>query len=263
MILDELYHSYENVANQMVPGWKTINKNELCNMYIDADDYMKDGYFAAIMLNYWTKISSYYRKSKPYASAQDCYDWVIDAILQALSEHQWRNEGHQLFGDPNGPDKAINVITKCIRANYFQALNRDKRKIWLKTYSYDALEDINSLDFLLPKIEYDYTNYDVNFSKEDNLVIKFFKSKDYLKAFMLDLILYQGLDKAEDIAREIKILDDRYANYFSEKYKISQNVVMLAIGYETKPTKTVLQQKIDSSFKEIKRLLKGARERED
>lgn len=141
-----------------------------------------------------------------------------------------------------------------IRANYFQALNRDKRKIIFNTLSYDTLrETCDEIDFIFT----DNTMQLIpsNISSVDKEIKKFFDKKDYLKAFMLDILSFNNDDNL-NLSKEIHTLDDIYANYFSDRYGYSIDQVKKAISYEVALSKKTLEDKINNNLLEMKHLWK-------
>ena len=57
MALEEIKNTFEIYANY-INGWKTMNKNELVNLYIknEEDEFSRECYYAAIILRYWSII---------------------------------------------------------------------------------------------------------------------------------------------------------------------------------------------------------------
>ena len=141
-MFNECKQAYESSASS-IPGWKNIDKNELCNLYIQNEDNpsLRDAYFSAIILNYWGDINKLYYKTNYTATKEQCYDWLIDSILYALKMRRWLNKDSSVYGDPNGPDKVINRKLKHTRINHLIAANRQKRMLNIGTLSVDEIDD--------------------------------------------------------------------------------------------------------------------------
>ena len=85
--------AYENSAN-FLPNWKTINKNELVNKYVEYEKKNKElaeHYLSAIICRYWHNIYKYYNKGSKLNPLEDYYEWVLEAILKCLNKKYWLN----------------------------------------------------------------------------------------------------------------------------------------------------------------------------
>ena len=66
----------------------------------------------------------------------------------------WTDPNNALYGDPNAPEKSINVCIVSTRANFYVAQNRNKRKVALESVSLDKLTDELSDAYFLPYHQY-------------------------------------------------------------------------------------------------------------
>lgn len=105
----------------MIKDWEKINKNTLCNLYIENenDPKLRDSYISAIILRYWNSIGKCYYKSSGYFTSDECYNQLITAILHALKNRPWLNPASNVFNDENGPDKVINRCIESTRITAF------------------------------------------------------------------------------------------------------------------------------------------------
>lgn len=247
------------IQADIIPEWKTLDKNALCNLYIEHEDdeFLKNAYFAAIMLNYWKKIGKMYSKCQGMATPEDCYDWLVDSVYYALKFRKWKDPTNKLWMDPNGPDKVINRCFESARLTYFQSLNRHKRKINLIT---------DSLDGLLEKSENYYTPKDdtTNLQESvliDSLIKSFLKETDYFLALLVyslvnsDCYTSTGSFLKKRVARFLKtidnsILDDFCYKYFEEADKdaISEYIETILKSF----TSAQLLKKIDNGLNYLK-----------
>ena len=247
-------HIYEELATSLIPNWKDINKNELviraCNC---TNKQLKDAYIAAIMLNYWTKIESYYYKCKLVTCPEDIHMWLTIAVMYVLKHKPWENPKSSIYEDPNGPDKVINRIIESKRLTFYQQLNRYKRKINSAITSLDTLvEDYK--DVFIPTY-----NDEHNFIYDD-IIVKFFEKKDYFICFMLDAILYEdvlsdGELNKRKLASYLRNLDDIQCMVFSERYNISLDKVLYSIQFVTSLNSYNMKKKIEYNLIKIKQYL--------
>lgn len=184
VMLNQIKNSYESFLTQNFSEWKSINKNDLFKMYTScSDENKKQCLFIAIILNYWTKISSLYQKSKSSATIEDCYDWIVDAARRALKYHPWDDEKNKIYLDPNGPDKVMNRCIKSVRLGHYERMNSAKRRLNVNLISLDSVLE---LDEDMPPItsevaaDPDLLTGDVAF-----LIIERFNKKDYFNSFLI------------------------------------------------------------------------------
>ena len=58
---------------------------------------------------YWHKIGALYFNSQPVFKEEDCYDWLMNAVIYTLKNRKWLDPACSLYKDKNGPDKALNI----------------------------------------------------------------------------------------------------------------------------------------------------------
>ena len=183
-MLEEYKTLYQQEADK-IAEWKKINKNQLCNLFInETNKEKKNSYFSAIVCNYWYMIAKYYNMSKNIAQIEDVYGWLIDTIMYVLDNHVWTNPNSSLYKDPNGPDKAINRNISCRRYTAYQTFNRQKRKPSYLNVSWDDIADRCEIDTLMEDFD-SPINIDIN-----NLIRNCFLKQQYMTAFIIDNIAY-------------------------------------------------------------------------
>lgn len=150
--------------------YQSMTKTELANGYCDAeeagDQLLRSHYWSALMLRYWYKIFEWARTSQSCRlPLEDFIHWLNDSLCDAFYYRSWRWEyeavvrdgkfiewkldeqgnripnEHYWKVDPNAPDKSINYFCSARRAKEYQALNKQKRKLNVMTYSLDAAVD--------------------------------------------------------------------------------------------------------------------------
>lgn len=228
-MLDETRQIYEDCANTYLPNWRDIDKNDLVRTAAELEPGpLKEGHIAAIMLNYWGKISKYQYKCSMVTSPEDIHTWLVIAVMYAVNRKPWENKKASIYGDENGPDKVINRIIESKRLTFYQQLNRYNRKINSNTLSLDTLTD-EYKDLFIPTSTDSY-DFEIH-----QLITEYFYKKDYFMSFMIDAIINENV--LEDVlnkkrlASHFRHLDEDFAKRFSEMYNIEFIKVMEAIPY--------------------------------
>lgn len=143
-MLEEVKRSYEKRASTVVPNWRELDVNTLCNLYIENEnnEVKKNGYFSAIVLKKWGYIGKHYINSKASGfSIEQCYDMVLDAIMYILKMRKWLDPNNKLYGDKNAPDKCLNRCIFSARQRDYYLSNRDKRRYNYGGISLEAITD--------------------------------------------------------------------------------------------------------------------------
>lgn len=147
--------------------YNSMTKLELANGYCQAeedhDEMKRSQYWAALMLRYWYKIYEWIQNSKSCKlQPEDFVEWLHNSLYDAfyyrswwweykavvqhgkLIEYELDEHGNKIPNpvywktDPNAADKSINYFCAARRGKEYQALNKQKRKTNVLTYSLDA-----------------------------------------------------------------------------------------------------------------------------
>ena len=236
-MLNEYKQIYKDNADLLGENWSALSKSELANLYLANKDTIKaDYYLSALIYKYWNMINSmYYKQGLKQATEEDCYNIVVESILNALNAHAWTQPECSVYNDKKGPEKIITKCIMCTRANFYQAINYDKRIVNYTSNSLEAMQE-NLSDGLLLKTE------SLKFDFTDQFVHDYIKSKfeqcEYFVAILMDL-LYNinysnniGKNFKSDIRkilRSISMLDDTYVTYFTHEYNLNKNDVATAV----------------------------------
>lgn len=253
-MLDEYKLIYEEVASVGVPNWKQVNKNDLVRSASSLQNGpLKDSYIAAIMLNYWHKISRFYNKCKLVATPEDVHMWLTISVMYAIDTKQWENENSSVYQDPNAPDKIINRCMECRRITFYQQLNRYNRKINSAILSLDSLtEDFK--DAVSPTYMDSYL-YEVH-----DVIAKNFDAGEYLIALILNAILYESWEVSKEndkrVVNYLKKLNITESEILSERYDIKQQQAIDAIKYCNSLTMDELRRKVQYSFIRLQNIIK-------
>lgn len=253
-MLEAARELYERTADSYIEDWRTADKNYLVKKACEFPNGLeKDAYVAAIMCRYWNKIPKFYYMCKMVTTPEEIHMWLTIAVLYALNKQPWNNPKCNIYGDPNGPDKVINRVMASHRITFYQQLNRYNRKINSDTLSLNTLTD-EYKDVFSPsyKDKYEFENNDI--------VIKLFNKKEYMLSFILDAILYEGincdLENTKKLCSHLRNLDDNHCKIFSYRYDIPLEKVTDSITYITKLSNNNLKKKVEYSLVRFKSVLK-------
>lgn len=245
---------YEEAANSLIPGWKDMNKNDLIREGVKCTDkQLKDAYIAAIMLKYWSKMERYYYKCQLVTSPEDIHTWVTKAVIYAFDERPWEKPESSLYGDPNGPDKVMNIFIESRRLTFYQQLNRYKRKINSAITSLDTLVD-EYKDVFMPSYD---DNYDFVYNQ---IVMNYFDKEEYFMAFMLDAILYEdvmtdgNLNKRK-LSSHIRNIDEFNCEIFATRYNRPLEEVIEASNSVTGLSSYLMKNNIEYNLLRLKKVI--------
>lgn len=266
-MLDSQKRLYEQKAD-LLSGWRTMNKNDLVNLYIqhEKDPKLADAYMSAIICRYWGAISKYWARSKNSVSVEDCYDWLIRSILYALQRRDWLDPNNKLYTDPNAPDKVINRIITSTRLGFFQSSNTHKRKSNYGTRSFEGmLEDNPETEgdcILMEDLQDEESWWDIKGLVQDAM-----KKKEYVKALMVDAIAYYDVfdrEKGSDgkwytqfnpkkLSRHLRNAPANYCKTFTEMYGTPKQEVQTALQTCKDLSRTRLYTAIKRNLKALAR----------
>ena len=209
-MLNSIYNSCYDEASQL-KGWQKLDKNEIANLYLDNRNSENSSIYAsALLCAYWYKVGIIWENNKSAMTQEDCYETVWDGIERAISFAPWRNKDNELYGDPNGPDKAINVCIETIRKNYYNYSSRDKRKV-------NHRSNIQSLDAMFEHTK-DYSNQ--MYEDYEELTSDDSSKNLNVDLYIKDLIEHDNLPEAiliDNICYNDSLIEDNGEIMFSKK----------------------------------------------
>ena len=180
-----------------------MNKNDLINAYIDHenDEPLRNAYFSAIMCRYWGNIGKYYTASKASGfTIEDCYSWLVEAIMIGLKYRKWRDPSNPLSKDKNAPDKVINRCIFSRRRYYYYIANLKKNK---GEYNKISLDDNEKITADYNEYAADYSHISDKRSLELQLAVHhLFKHNCWFEGFLLNYIYlndFTTYNKTQDI----------------------------------------------------------------
>ena len=245
-MLDEYRSVYVEQAN-LIPNWKKKSRNDLCREYEKLinekpDSPLLNSYMSAIMLSFWHVLYKTYNKQPiKVLSQEDCYECLVESVLEILKKKPWEDPTQSIYQDEKGPERAINIRFQQNVINLFVAEQRHKRKLLDDAFSLDSTIEDDEEYSLLSFVEDESINlFDQLYWKQR--VKQYFDKKDYITAFVLDILLTETNsikvvnDEYEiDLKRIVRILntelDERYCDIFSETYDVKLDDVKCAVKY--------------------------------
>lgn len=262
-MVSDLKKIYEEKAS-LISDYKHINKNELVNLYIKNENnpILKEAYLSAIICRYWELINKYYQQSYTSVSIEECYDWLIRAILYALEHRKWLDPENKLYNDPCAPDKVINRCMLSSRRIFYQASNYAKRTLNYKTTS---VEDVMlAYGDVFPDEDNSFNEVE---DCTNSLINEAISNDNYFLAFMIDGIAYFDTFKTYDyndnikhfdfcerkLAKHLKNLDKNYGDMFSQRFKVDKNNVYKAIEEYNKLSRVKLYNRIHSNMERLRK----------
>lgn len=270
MKLKECYESYVLGASS-INNWRKMDENELINNYIK---YEKDNpelaqsYLCAIFVKFWYAINSDYRACKVSGvTIEDCYEWLVRAIMYVLRERIWLNPNSSLYNDPKGPEKAMRIRLASSRKMFYQESNYGCRKA---NFGVSSIEELTEANKFLPEFSYSDPDFGWVNSSIQELIIKSFAKGDYFLAFMVDGICFYDVfknvkkkdQKTEEfskkkLARFMGTLGEIYAKSFSRRFDIKEDSVNAAINTGIKPLSAdVIRKRINKNLIKLQNIVK-------
>ena len=252
-MLEQEYKTLYNCAS-IIPNWKTANKNDLANAYVDNEDNerLKDAYFSALMLRYWGNIGRYYTSSKASGfSIEDCYNWLVEALSYSLKQRKWRDPSSSMYEDKNGPDKIINRCIFSRRQYYYYLSNTANRKANFHALSLDDEENIDQdhnthlIDnsYQTDKLSLDISTISYSLYKENNRLESFLLS--YLS--LNDFSVYSKSKDEWKLNKSSLVASIKNISYDDFRYfvnKISEDISEDRIKENYKELKEIKENKV-------------------
>ena len=253
-MLEEYKQLYIQSAD-LIPNWKDLSVLELANKYIELEkqhNEYSNSYISAIICRYGYLIQYYYNKQQyKFATPENCYEWLIDAINYTLVNHVWTEPKSKLYNDPEAPNKAILICISSIRSNFYTASKRQKRILNNKKLNFNQLSKFEEeseedcLDRLLRDTNYSKVQEDRWFREfiQDKIKEEF-NNKEYFNAFALDAIINLNVFKEYREGNTLLIALDKkrfqhhfryikaaFCKWFAKEYNLDEELVENSIKY--------------------------------
>lgn len=262
-MLESYKKSYEDQADLYIKeNWREMNKNDLVNKYIEVEDNvtLANAYMCAIIYRYWNSLNNYCLKSCNSVSPEECYGWLLSAILWAVKHRKWKDPNNKLYNDPNGPDKVINRCIFSRRMGFYQSSNTYKRKRNFGLYSLESLmEDYGDAVYLPSPDKLSDSDESLGIY---NLTRNAFTNGDYVTAFIIDCIVYGDLFRSsrkkhlrfnkQGLITRLHRLDTTYITRFASTYDLKEEDVEAAGKRCRELSKGKLITVVKRSFKKLR-----------
>lgn len=247
--------------------WRKCDRNLLFNKYVEYENVDKDvagAYISAILIRYWYTIKHNMLRGAGKCTAEDCYNWMVDALLYTLEHKAWLDPTKTVYQDPNGPSKCFVIKLECTRKVFYLYSNSQKRK-----QDYSGVN--TSLELLREKCgdcemaSEEHLKYDSVTSIVDTIIKEEFKSQNYMSAFIIDGVANASvLDCYEEengiytqfsrrrLNSYLNNLDYSYCKTFATKYRVDTKEVEDALTYCKTLSRTKIQRLIDITFDKLR-----------
>ncbi len=273
---------YKQTAER-IPGWDKLSKSDLIRKYCEFknDPYYADAYMSAIMLKYWGSLNKYYygKSHSEHIYIEDCYDWLTQAVTYVTECQVWnkpyickvlkttgenKKKKNPLYGNPDGPNIALNRCIASMRLGFYQASNYDVRRVNYNVASLDQLNEENQ-DYLTP-VELQEYNTNSDSLIINNIIINYFNSNNYYNAFLLDGIVNGDVFDVsktgvhtfnkKKLAKHLRYIDDNYCHIISKNFNLPDNKIIEASKVYRNLNTNKMYKLIDKSINDVKKTLK-------
>ena len=254
----EEYRELYQAAAQSIPNYKDLSQIELAEGYA-AGGPLSEAYLAALVLRYWNIPVKLANKDRGLYDPKEAYDWYINSLLYILRDKPWQDKNSSIYKDPKAIEKMLNTCVKCDRANWFQASNRQKRKINHGTSSLEGLSDEYSDSFLPTEL----TLAAPEMPLYEDLVLHYYSKQQYLMALMIDVIVHDAkLENVNNdrslivaIKKSIRSLPPDYSKIFAKTYGLDKDKVESSFKYIYNMNDSKLRQSIEDYIHRLRNIL--------
>lgn len=227
-MINETYNILKSCAST-IPDWEKMTKSQLlreCIKYPE-NSLQYQAYMSAILCKYWYLINTYKEIDKQFASEEDIFGWISDALMYTLKNHKWDDSPEKY--KENEPSSHFMTVFRCTRITAYQSSNRNKRKINATLSSVDKISDEYSVEPFYREEADDVINRTISNYHIVTLISQQWEKGRYACAFILDHIANEDVfGKVNDgiyldinkLNLSLRKMDDIYAESFSEVYGI-------------------------------------------
>ena len=216
---------------QNIDNYESISNEELAIKYLElkyTNDIEASNYYAAIVIKNWVivlklKASCFFIQD---LDIQTCYDWLIDAINYTLKYDKRRDSSSELY---HQFDRMLNMNVSWVRKAYLENYYGNSNKLNTLSLSLNELKD---------DIGFEPGCKDIDMKDIYTIINNYIFNDEYIKAIIVDKIVYSDV-YTYDLKHNLHFssnlfydqlyeLDDRYINYFYNKYnRVNQESLKL------------------------------------
>lgn len=235
-----------------IPGYQKLSTTELadgyCNAFDSGDEYFAEGYFAALVRRFWSKINKLVNDHKSLQLTHDItFDWLVNSILAACnpSNRAWRVKENV------NAEQVINRIigTRCIPyAYYVESLQKNQGRL-----TQCSLDDYTNEDdgTTVGDIIEDETASGYDAMRINSAVKSLINGEKIIEAIILDNIMTRDVTnqtkkivkepnrkytvysiefKEGKLVKALNEIDKEYLEYFIETYDAPVKILKAAIN---------------------------------
>lgn len=213
---------------------------------------------SAILCKYWYLIKTYKEIDKQFATEEDIFEWMCDALMYTLKNHKWDDSPEKY--KENAPASIFSTVFKCTRITAYQSSNRHKRKINPTLSSIEKIYDDYNVEPFYREDSDDLINNIITDYHILTIVKTYFDKHKFMHAFIVDNIvngdvfgkvesgIYLNMQKMK---QSLSKMDDDYAEVFSETYGVNEDSVKNAISTIVGMSSKKLNDSILLTLKEL------------
>lgn len=213
---------------------------------------------SAILCKYWYLIKTYKEIDKQFATEEDIFEWMCDALMYTLKNHKWDDSPEKY--KENAPASIFSTVFKCTRITAYQSSNRHKRKINPTLSSIEKIYDDYNVEPFYREDSDDLINNIITDYHILTIVKTYFDKHKFMHAFIVDNIvngdvfgkvesgIYLNMQKMK---QSLSRMDDDYAGVFSETYGVNEDSVKSAISTIVDMSSKKLNDSILLTLKEL------------
>jgi hypothetical protein len=213
---------------------------------------------SAILCKYWYLIKTYKEIDKQFATEEDIFEWMCDALMYTLKNHKWDDSPEKY--KENAPASIFSTVFKCTRITAYQSSNRHKRKINPTLSSIEKIYDDYNVEPFYREDSDDLINHIITDYHILTIVKTYFDKHKFMHAFIVDNIvngdvfgkvesgIYLNMQKMK---QSLSKMDDDYAEVFSETYGVNEDSVKNAISTIVGMSSKKLNDSILLTLKEL------------
>lgn len=258
-MINENYEILRSCASS-IPDWEKMSKSQLMRECIKYQPNSLDyqAYMSAILCKYWYLIKTYKEIDKQFATEEDIFDWMCDALMYTLKNHKWDDSPEKY--KENAPASIFSTVFKCTRITAYQSSNRNKRKINPTLSSIEKIYDDYNVEPFYREATDDIINNVITDYHILTIVKSYFEKHKFMNAFVVDNIIngdvfgkvesgiYLNMQKMK---QSLLKMDDRYIESFSDTYGVEEDEVRKAVNNITKMSNKKINDAILLTLKEL------------
>lgn len=258
-MINETYDILKSCAST-IDGWEKMTKSQLLRECIKHPENSLEyqAYMSAILCKYWYLIKTYKEIDKQFASEEDIFGWISDALMYTLKNHKWDDSPEHY--QENEPASHFMTVFRCTRITAYQSSNRNKRKINATLSSVDKISDEYNVEPFYREEADDLINKSISNYHITTIVKHQIEKHKYLSAFIIDHIVNENVfGKVEDgiyldinkLNLSLRKMDQIYAESFAETYEENREDIIRAVGEITEMSPKKIKSGILFSLKEL------------